>query len=573
MPVTLIDLKQISIKIRLAIILATLIMGFSFFGIATFKAMATLNVNGPVYHRIVQGKDIIADVLPPPEYILESYMVALQLAATNDPTEIDSLIYRFKKLRGEYYDRHQYWQGQLLEPELQKPLLEASFQAAKTFYNSAEQQFLPAIKAGQQETWQASLQTLRKAYEQHRLAIDEVVRYTTSRTAKDELQAQTAIHSYRTTLLSIFLISVMLAIGLTMIISRGILESLKTSQQVAGAIAAGDLTSAIDTSEKSEIGALLTSLKTMRQQILERTTELATANEVLENEKNQLAELNRQLTETQAYLVQSEKMASIGQLAAGVAHEINNPLGYIHSNLNSLKQYVADLIDIADAAEKLSSLCLPEEPEVQAFGQLKKRIGLDFLKEDINNLVTESLEGSERAKHIVQDLRDFSRLDKKERSPFDIEAGLDATLNIVNNEIKYKAKIIKEYTGLKPVDCVGAQLNQVFMNLLVNAAQAIEGFGQITIRTGQTEDDWLWVEIEDNGKGMTEETKAKIFDPFFTTKPVGKGTGLGLSLSYKMVTHNNGKIEVESTPGVGTTFRISLPLHPLSTLETETSAI
>lgn len=270
MSVAFIGLKHISIKIRLAIILTVLIIGFSIFGWATFKAMTTLNVNGPVYQRIVQGKDIIADVLPPPEYILESYMVALQLTTATDSTEINYLIGRFETLKGEYDTRHQYWLDQALETELQASLLENSYQPAKIFYETAAQRFLPAIKSNQREEWLASLQIMRKAYEQHRLAIDEVVRYTTDRNAKDELKAQAAIRTNRITLISIFLASILLALGLTIAISKGILGSLKAARQVAGAIAAGNLNSNIDTSEKSEIGELFSSLKTMQQQILER---------------------------------------------------------------------------------------------------------------------------------------------------------------------------------------------------------------------------------------------------------------------------------------------------------------
>jgi two-component system, NtrC family, sensor kinase len=173
------------------------------------------------------------------------------------------------------------------------------------------------------------------------------------------------------------------------------------------------------------------------------------------------------------------------------------------------------------------------------------------------------LEGATRAKKIVQDLRDFSRIDKQEREMFDLEAGLDATLNIVNNELKFKAEVVKEYGGLKPFECIGAQLNQVFMNLLVNAAQSIVDFGKITVRTGYQDADWQWVEVEDTGQGMSEETKTRIFDPFFTTKPVGKGTGLGLSLSYKIIKDHQGRVEVSSVVGQGTTFRIYLPVHPM----------
>ncbi|MGZ4999935.1 MAG: bacteriohemerythrin [Methylomonas sp.] len=320
------------------------------------------------------------------------------------------------------------------------------------------------------------------------------------------------------------------------------------------------------TAQKQAEEALVKVNQELEERVKERTQALTAANETLEFEKNQQTQLNRQLKETQAHLVQSEKMVSIGLLAAGVAHEINNPLGYIYSNLNSLKQYIHDLTQVSEMAERLAEQLPADHPETLAFNRLKQAIDLDFLKSDAADLVLESLEGAMRAKKIVQDLRDFSRIDKQERELFDLEAGMDATLNIVNNELKYKAQVVKEYGGVKPFECVGAQLNQVFMNLLVNAAQAIEEFGKITVRTGYKDADWVWVEVEDTGKGMSEEVKAKIFDPFFTTKPVGKGTGLGLSLSYKIIQDHHGSIAVHSVPGQGTKFIIYLPIHPADEL-------
>lgn len=303
----------------------------------------------------------------------------------------------------------------------------------------------------------------------------------------------------------------------------------------------------------------------LEEQVAARTRELTAANQTLEWEKNQQIELNRQLQEAQAHLVQAEKMASIGQLAAGVAHEINNPLGYIYSNLNTLQEYIDQLGVAATLAERLAESLPTGHPAGAEFCAFKNRVDLDFIKADAADLVRESLEGATRAKNIVQDLRDFSRIDKQEQAVFDLEAGLDATLNIVNNELKYKAEVVKQYGGIKPFACVGAQLNQVFMNLLVNAAQAIPDFGKITISTGYRDADWVFVEIADTGSGMSEDVKAKIFDPFFTTKPVGKGTGLGLSLSYKIIKDHQGYIQVDSVPGQGTVFRILLPL-PTATL-------
>jgi two-component system, NtrC family, sensor kinase len=299
----------------------------------------------------------------------------------------------------------------------------------------------------------------------------------------------------------------------------------------------------------------------LEQQVTLRTQELQIANQTLAIEKRQQISLNQQLKEAQSHLIQSEKMASIGQLAAGVAHEINNPLGYIYSNLNTLQHYLNDLLKIADTADLLAAQLPADNPVVQSLQSLQMSADLNFIRQDLPDLVAEAMEGANRAKKIVQDLRDFSRIDKQERALFDIEAGLDATLNIIDNELKFKAEVIKDYGGVRPLLCVGPQLIQVFMSVLINAAQAIEDFGRISIRTGYQDADWVWVEIADTGQGIPDAIKAQIFDPFFTTKPVGKGTGLGLSLSYKIIQDHMGRIDLQSEVGKGSTFRIYLPLH------------
>ncbi|MGR8934468.1 MAG: ATP-binding protein [Gammaproteobacteria bacterium] len=299
----------------------------------------------------------------------------------------------------------------------------------------------------------------------------------------------------------------------------------------------------------------------LSEALSKRTEELMRINLELEREKQEQLSLNKRLKETQVHLIQSEKMASIGLLAAGVAHEINNPLGYIFSNLNSLQHYLQDIARLAEAGERLAAQLSPEHPELQAYRALQQELNIDFLLQDMHDLVKESLEGASRATQIVQDLKDFSRSDKQHEELFNIEEGLDATLNIVHNELKYKAEIVKEYAGLNPVYCIGAQLNQVFMNLLVNAAQAIENFGKITIRTGLLNEEKLYVEIEDTGVGIAPDIVKKIFDPFFTTKPAGKGTGLGLALSYKIVQKHRGEIVVDSRAGQGSKFRVILPIR------------
>ncbi len=276
-----------------------------------------------------------------------------------------------------------------------------------------------------------------------------------------------------------------------------------------------------------------------------------------------LKEVNGRLSEAQDKLVQSEKLASIGQLAAGVAHEINNPIGYIFSNFGTLERYLGDLFEML-AGYEAAEAQLAGTPIGSQLKSLRERCELDFLKEDIPTLMAESKEGITRVRKIVQDLKDFSRVDAhQEWSWANLNHGIDSTLNIVNNEIKYRADVVKEYGALPDVYCLPSELNQVFMNLLVNAAHAITAErGLITIRTGgDPVTRTVWIEVADNGCGIPKENLTRIFDPFFTTKPVGKGTGLGLSLSYGIVRKHHGQLEVRSESGVGTTFRVTVPVQ------------
>jgi signal transduction histidine kinase len=275
----------------------------------------------------------------------------------------------------------------------------------------------------------------------------------------------------------------------------------------------------------------------------------------------QLREANQRLSDTQAKLVQSEKLASIGQLAAGVAHEINNPIGYIFSNFTSLERYLGQLFQMLALYEKTEA-SLSDTSAAAQIKTLREGIELEFLKSDIPSLMAESREGIERVRKIVQDLKDFSRVDARlEWEWANIHKGIESTLNIVNNEIKYKADVIKEFGNLPEIECLPSEINQVIMNLLVNAAHAIDKErGTIAIRTGVTAEE-VWVTVEDDGAGIAAENLPRIFDPFFTTKPVGKGTGLGLSLSYGIVKKHNGRLEVESTCGRGTRFTVSLPIR------------
>jgi len=279
-----------------------------------------------------------------------------------------------------------------------------------------------------------------------------------------------------------------------------------------------------------------------------------------------LSELNQKLKEAQSQLLQSEKLASIGQLAAGVAHEINNPIGFVYSNLGTLQRYFTDLLRLIEAYESAEST-IGDNAVVANLHALKKKADLDFLREDTTALMNESRDGITRVKDIVQNLKDFSHPDGSDEWQWAaLQQGLESTLNIVWNELKYKCTVIKEYGNIPDIECLPSQLNQVFMNMLVNAGHAIEERGTITLRTG-TQGDQVWVEIEDTGKGIAPENLKRIFDPFFTTKPVGTGTGLGLSLTYSIVQKHKGRVEVDSTVGQGTRFRICLPIHQTETAE------
>ncbi|KAF0103835.1 MAG: PAS/PAC sensor signal transduction histidine kinase [bacterium] len=274
----------------------------------------------------------------------------------------------------------------------------------------------------------------------------------------------------------------------------------------------------------------------------------------------ELREAYDALRHAREQLTHAEKMASIGQLAAGVAHEINNPIGYLHSNLGTLGQYVQDVLAVVAAFERVVEGVAT--PACRAgLEQAKRETDFAFLLEDIPKLLEESQEGIQRVRKIVQDLKDFAHAgDNEDWQWQDLRHCLKRTLNIVHNELKYKAEVHLECEDIPEIRCLPGQLNQVIMNLLVNAAHAIETKGVVRVRAWR-EAEWVWVAISDTGCGIPQEVIDRIFDPFFTTKPVGKGTGLGLSISYGIVKKHGGRIEVESQVGQGTTFRVGLPIE------------
>jgi len=320
---------------------------------------------------------------------------------------------------------------------------------------------------------------------------------------------------------------------------------------------------------KTRVERERTARRATEQLLEDKSLELYLINKDLEAHSNEIAEQKEklqqkveELQQTQSRLVQSEKMAAVGQLAAGIAHEINNPVGFISSNLGSLNEYLDAIQQVLLKQEacidKLSEKGCSGGGVVQELEALKKKVDLGFILSDIEQLMSDSIDGTQRVKRIVADLSDFSHVDEPELAREDINQLLEKSINVAWNELKYKADIKREFGDLPKIMCNGGKLAQAFLNLLVNGAQAIESKGLITIRTGR-DGARVWITIADTGSGIPDSIISKIFDPFFTTKNVGDGTGLGLHMVQSIIDSHSGTIDVLSALGSGTTFRLTLP--------------
>jgi len=298
-------------------------------------------------------------------------------------------------------------------------------------------------------------------------------------------------------------------------------------------------------------------LQQRQEEILAQSEEIVSTNEALENQKSELEFTLENLRLAQSQLIQSEKMASVGVLTAGIAHELNNPINFVSGNVNPLRRDVNDLFSIISKyddiiqAEKLGG----DFSDVEA---LKDKVDYSFLIKEIVNLLEGIEEGALRSSQIVKGLRSFSRLDEEKCQIYDIHEGIDSSLILLHNKIKNRIKVHKDYGDFDQVECYPSKFNQVIMNILTNSVQAIEGKGEIVVQTIGS-DLGIKIIIKDSGKGMTPDVKEHIFEPFFTTKDVGKGTGLGLSISFGIIEQHHGNIDVISEPGKGAEFIISLP--------------
>ncbi len=299
--------------------------------------------------------------------------------------------------------------------------------------------------------------------------------------------------------------------------------------------------------------------ESLEQRVLERTSELKALNAEIEASRAALEEAYRDLQIQQATILQQDKMACIGQLAAGVAHDINNPIGFVAGNLEVIQKYWDRTGEFLKIQSDALNVCAPPEL-LEHVEQSRGRLKIDHVAGEFPAVMAECLDGAERVTKIVLNLKGFSRIDEEGARIADIHECLESTIGIVSNELRYKASLVRRYGEISPLYCCPQQLNQVFMNLLINAAQAIDRWGEITIRTW-AERQKVFISIGDTGCGIPEEHLSNIFEPFYTTKKAGGGTGLGLSIVYDIIKQHGGAISVESTPGKGTLFTIELPLQ------------
>ena len=351
------------------------------------------------------------------------------------------------------------------------------------------------------------------------------------------------------------ILAILLGLFLSHILTKLITKPLEKLSSGAAKFAEGDFNHRISYFNYKEIDELVYSYNTMAEALHELYISLE--NKVSERTA-ELKQAYKELQNTQSMMVHSEKMKSLGELVAGITHEINNPVNFIYGNLIHLTNYTNDLIMLIDKYGEYEGDLLDEHKKT--LQKIKSDIDLDFLKEDLSALIKSCREGTERTKNIILDLKNFSRMEERVLSSIDVGKEIDTTLNILYSKYKNRIEIIKDYEPNMPlVESYGGQLNQVFMNILDNAFYAIEDKGTVYIRTKLSGENVI-IEFEDTGMGMPQEAIDKIFNPFFTTKPVGKGTGLGMSISYRVIKDHNGEIKVKSEIGKGTIFEITLPV-------------
>lgn len=363
---------------------------------------------------------------------------------------------------------------------------------------------------------------------------------------------------------------ILLLIGIiaSAMMSRLINSPLITLTSGVKEFAGGNFNYRLKKGKFGEINELVQAYNDMAAQLLELYSSLE---QKVQERTLELEQANNNLKEAQAMMVHSEKMRSLGELVAGIAHEINNPINFIYGNIMILDKYSKDLFDLINKYTEYEE-SIPPENRIQ-IDQMKEEMDIEFLKDDIKELIRSCIEGTERTKNIILDLKNFSRMEEMVMAQFDIPKEIDTTLNILNNKYKNRITVHKNYEeGLPKIEAFGGQINQVFMNILDNAAAAIDGNGDVYIDVRKIGEN-VEIKFKDTGKGIKKENLTKVFDPFFTTKPVGQGTGLGMSISYRVIQNHHGSINVESEVGQGATFTIVLPINYQQETKQEIKAI
>lgn len=360
----------------------------------------------------------------------------------------------------------------------------------------------------------------------------------------------------RDNMLAMVFIFIFLGFFLSNLISGILIKPINILIKSLGDFAKGNFSHRLEESNYLEINRLIRSYNDMAQSLEKLYQSLE---QQVQDRTKELEAAYSELKSTQTMMVHSEKMKSLGELVAGITHEINNPVNFIYGNLIHLKNYTADLMSIINTYSEFET-DLSEE-HMKKIQEIKEEIDLAFLKDDLPELIRSCQEGTERTKNIVLDLKNFSRLEEAVINNVDLPKEIDTTLNILHNKFKNKITVHKEYQENMPnVEAFGGQINQVFMNILDNAAFAIQDKGDVWIRL-KSDGKNATIEFEDNGCGMEESISKKVFDPFFTTKAVGQGTGLGMAISYKVIKNHKGDIELVSEKGKGSKFKIILPLR------------
>ena len=359
--------------------------------------------------------------------------------------------------------------------------------------------------------------------------------------ASSKIEIEETTKRINKTVFSVVGFVVLLVLIALWFVSRVLIKPLSQLMSAVKNLESGEGSAYVTTDTSTEIGELSKSFNDMSKKVSKAQTELT-------KKVKELERANKDLQEAQAQLVHTAKMGSLGQLVAGVAHELNNPIGFIYSNMSVLTDYIEKLDKLIDVAEK----------DPKKLKAAKEEVDYEYIMKDLPKLIRSCEDGAKRVRDIVLNLKNFSRSDELERKEYNLEEGLESTLQILKSELK-DIKVHKKFGGIPPIHCYAGQINQVFMNIVSNAVQAIDGKGDIWIETKKKGLE-IVITIKDNGRGISEKNLSKIFDPFFTTKPVGQGTGLGLSISYGIIENHKGQILVDSIVGKGTEFKIILPL-------------